>query len=71
MKTICVKCSWHEIGRRPRNICNAPWPKKLDVVTGKQKPEYVECDRTNNGNCLHFKEKWYRRLWRTLFKETS
>ncbi len=70
MKTICMKCAWHSNAesRRVKQRCYAPWPKQIDPVTGKQKPEYVECDGKNDGNCVHFKPLWYVRLWNYINK---
>lgn len=74
MKTICVKCAWHYDGRPNRrglrDWCYAPWPKKLDLVTGKMKPTYVECFSQNNGICIHFKPKWYVRVWKYLLNRS-
>jgi len=69
MKTICVKCAWHhEYGGHsdPRNRCFAPWPRTANKVTGKMEPAYRDCETQNNGHCIHFKEKWYRRLWNSV-----
>jgi len=70
MKTICAKCAWHQRydGRQePRDRCFAPWPKNVNKVTGKLEPVFMNCETQNNGHCTHFKEKWYRRLWKSIF----
>jgi len=69
MKTICVKCAWHQSidARRMEHRCFAPWPKQIDKVTGRLEPAYFDCETQNKGNCVFFKEKWYVRLWKTIF----
>ena len=74
MKTICVKCAWYadctmtRVRKRVPHRCYAPWPKNIDKVTGKMEPAYVDCNKQNNGKCVHFKPKWYVRAWNHLFK---
>ena len=66
--TICAKCRHSQQHRVPHTTtdwrCWAPWPKKLDLVTGVMVPIYEDCRELNAGECIRFKPK--RSLWKWL-----
>lgn len=74
-KTICAKCCHCLHLRNPRChrnwLCCGPWPKTIDPVDGKPKPNHEDCSEKNGGDCEHFSPKVsiLRRMW-TAFVET-
>jgi len=69
-KTICRKCQWYRdvYGRRLRtpHQCAAPWPKAMDLITGKLTPKYESCAEKNTGCCRYFEPKLLRRIGNAL-----